>query len=629
MSDAVIIADARWLAWRPSAFATLTDRWMVWYLGDDHGLYCRLRELCPARISWGLTGERLNAIAERFTPEFVNLADSFDIADWDWWESRNLAERGPLSSTFTTECCRKILFDECLDAGGQHLFIVEAHDLAAVLLDAARRHGVPVSWIGPTALARMVSRLGRQTKAAMRFARALFRRWRRQRRVIALRRRQPAPWDRLRRCDVLFVAWTKTGDFPVSGLREVAHYMGTMPRQMRDQGVSAGYVALPLDWIEDADAINREVAATSEAAISSDDAITVRALVGAACRAVTIRARPTANTAVAGHSLDAVAAMVFRRERFDWRAVNARLMSEVGPFLARQGCRPHAILHVYENQTWEKGLRSGFRRACPGTQVAGVHQSPFSKLYLNMLPSSREIAEGYWPDVVFTHGTRSIRQLTATGAPGARVIDAGLFRQGAFLRPVSAGGGRPARRLVCATGASFQECCELVSKAAAATALRPGWDLVVNFHPAEPAPFRDGIRAFLASQPTGSAHVRFSEDPVAMLLEGANAVLYADTNAAFEGVSAGAQAINVERDHALSFDKLPDGLARRLYSAEDIAKALDDLDDATGWPDASAVQTALADCFSPMNIDTVIAALGLTGRPDSANAPAPTKVIEP
>ncbi|PIW30989.1 MAG: hypothetical protein COW30_00795 [Rhodospirillales bacterium CG15_BIG_FIL_POST_REV_8_21_14_020_66_15] len=585
-----------------------------------------MKERLSAAVSWGDTGRRLNDIAERHEDSFVNLANRFDIGDWDWWESRNLAERGPLSSTFTVECCRLILFGDCLERGGSHLFIVEVHDLADILLAEARRRGVPVRWRGPGAVRRRAERAATQGIAFLRFARAALRRAARLRRLRVLRRRHPIDWDRLRACDVLFAAWSAPDDFPDRGPRDVAHYMGALPREARAAGITAGYVALPLDWIYDADEIHRNAVASAEAAMVADDAVTTGALWRVAADAVRLRAGPKPDMAIGGQPLGTVARMVLARERFDWRAVTARLMAEIGPFLARHGCRPGAVCHVYENQTWEKGLRAGLRRALPDTRVAGVHQSPFSKMYLNMLPSQAEVAKGRWPDVVFTHGARSRRQLTSTGAPENRVIDAGLFRQGSFILNRVPGTGTH-RRLVVATGVDFQECCELVAKAAAAAG--DDWELAVNFHPSTAPSFRDGIRRFLETRGLTGPRVTFVDHSVADLLKnGADAILYTDTNAAFEGVSTGARAINVERDSAFSFDKLPDGLSRRLYTAAEIRSALGEIADDGAWPGPSEVEAALADCFSAADAAKVVAALGRAEKNASPTFSQTDKVME-
>lgn len=553
----------------------------------------------------GEAGRRLNGIAEDHIDTFVNIADQFEIGDWDWWESRNIAERGPLSSTFVTECCRMVLFGECLDDGRSHLFAIENADLAAVLRHELRKRKISYRWFGPSQLKTGIASVVAMVLNAACLAKAACRRTYRLGRLRKQRRAHPAPLDGMRTCDVLVAAWTEPGDFPRQGPREVAHYMGLLPKYLRDDGFTVGFIALPLDWIFDPNAIVEDVVESTETMILADDAVTAGALWRAVFQSATIKARPKPDFQIKGQAMGEVAKMVLARERFDWRAVNARLMSRVGPFLAEYGCRPSALCHVYENQTWEKGLRAGFRRSLPETRIFGFHQSPFSTMYLNMLPSRKELSSDRWPDKVFTHGDYSRKLLTSTGASMDRVVNGGLFRQGSFIlkrffEPDAH------RLLVVATGVDFQECCELVGKAAEAAATGE-WTLIVNFHPATAATFRQRIRDFLAQSSTETGNIKMVDDPVsALLAEGADAILYADTNAAFEGISSGARAINIERDHALSFDKLPDGVSRRVYSVDEIRAALDLLDNDSAWPGQTEITAVLDACFKAADPKSVI-----------------------
>ena len=181
--EPVILADARWLAARPDAVSGHGDQAMTaWFLGDDHGLYAALCGRLGTAVAWGDTGPRLNAIAERNLDAFVNLGDGFDVDDADWWELRNISERGPYTTTIVAECCRLILFCETAALPGRHLFIVETPDLADVLAGAAAARGLAVRRLGPGPF--------------LRRARAALRSWT----VCALPAPWAAPWDASAAC---------------------------------------------------------------------------------------------------------------------------------------------------------------------------------------------------------------------------------------------------------------------------------------------------------------------------------------------------------------------------------------------------------------------------------------------
>lgn len=588
------------------------ERSTAWYFGDDHGLYCKLRQRLPQNFAWGETGRRLNEIFEEHEDAFVNLEDGFDIDDIAWWESRNVSERGPYSTSYVVECCRSILFDRLVSEGGDLLILVEAADLATVLCTQAHRQGLRPIRLGVSWASRTIRSGIQRWSGALRFIKSACRRLLILSDLRRKRRRHPPRFSELAKCDVLFAVWTKAGDFPTNGLREQAHSMGSLPNQIRATGLTVGYIALPLDEVSDIWKIHDTVVSAHDVAILPDDTLGYQQILATAIAALRPRARPKRNCMIGRHEVGTIARMVLRREQFDWRAVNARLLSHVGEVLAAHQCRPLAVFHVYENQTWEKGFRQGFRNFLPETRTVGCHQSPVSKLYPNMVPSRAETVAGRWPDIVLTHGEHGRQVLSASGLCPDRISTAGLFREGAFLLP------KPDRtektqkvNLLCATGPGLQECRELVRKAGFA-AHQTGAHLIVNFHPLTTTGFRKSVKEFADLQCPASVDIEYSDAPIRSLLDGSiDAVLYADTNSGFEAVSSGARAINVLRDHALSFDKLPAGLSRRAYSVTDIVAAIGELSDPTRWPTAQNESALLSDCFAKFEITTVLDAAGL------------------
>ena len=329
------------------------------------------------------------------------------------------------------------------------------------------------------------------------------------------------------------------------------------------------------------------------------------------------------------YDVSEIAQMVLARERFAWRPANAALWAQAGPFLARHGIRPKAVFHVYENQTWEKGLRHGLRRALPATRIVGCQQSPFSELYPNMIPSSNELENGRWPDCVLALGRNSERKLSKV-AGAARVKVGGLMRQDSVFsipedcKPQHAS----VMRLLCATGPNYQESLELISKVHSAVASLSNVSLLINFHPLTSTRFRAGLRDFVTEKARGSAKVEFTDAPMRDLLDlGVQALFYGDTNAGFDAIAANAHAVHVGRDHNLSFDKLPNGLSRRTWTTAEIVKAIEDLRTPSAWPSFDRLADLVNDCFSAPNNSEIIKAAGLSRSPTKAGPNPETETV--
>src|SRR5262249_28665430 len=128
--------------------------------------------------------------------------------------------------------------------------------------------------------------------------------------------------------------------------------------------------------------------------------------------------------------------------------------------------------------------------------------------------------------------------------------------------------------IVCCTGIDFDEAVELATKAARATA-GLGRRLIINYHPITDDAFRAGLRAPVQqAAKRQTSHITFSTASIRELLRDAADVLYTTSAACFEAVHAGRRAIYVARDLQLDYDKLPEAIAVRCRSVEELRRVL-------------------------------------------------------
>lgn len=611
-ATAILVCDADRISDRAALEVAAAEQRTVWYFGDDHRLFTDMRENAPADVRFGDTGARLSQIFESFEPDLINLENGFRVLDQSWWETRNIAERGPHVTSFNADCCRYLLFCELLEEPGKHLVVVERPDLRRELIRTARNKGAAIINLSGKRWLEQPTQARKGLIDVLRYVRAVLRQCRR---IVLLRqgrRRYPIRIRELQKCDVLIAAWTKPGDSNVTGPRNLAHSMGLLPKMLREDGMTVGFIALPLYELATAKDIFRDVLAAHDPTLLPEDTQTVRSVFSCALRSLITGVIPKTEFKIGGHDVSGIAAMTLRREKYDWRPANASLWSSVGPFLAKHGIRPASIVHLYENQSWEKGLRIGFRKALPEARLVGCFQTPVSRLYLNIPPSPAELQGGRWPDMILCHGRSGVENLKRFGARRSDLIDSGLFRQGAFVVPWSPRARRAfPLRVLCTTGPSFQECLELALKTAMATATLDEFQVIVNFHPLTTTLFRENVERFVRTYCADHGRVTFSDEPIsAILQQGVDVVVYGDTNAGFEGVTSGARTILLKRDHAPSFDKVPGAVTRSAASVADIRNMLGKLEDDRFWPDRDQVDTAMNSCFSPINTAEILKTVG-------------------
>jgi hypothetical protein len=242
-----------------------------------------------------------------------------------------------------------------------------------------------------------------------------------------------------------------------------------------------------------------------------------------------------------------------------------RLIYNVGAGLARLGVYPGLILHLYEGQPWEKILRDGVRATRPQTKVVAVQHVPFAWTYISFFPSRRSISAGELPDLLLTTGAGYSAWFREAGVPADRLAVLGAARYEAVPRPAMPA----ARTVLCCTSIELDEAIELARKAALASqGLRIS--LIVNFHPITDDNFRSSLREALR----GLDHVTFSSRSLRELLEQVDTVLYTGSAGGFDAVQAGRVAIYVARDLALDYDPLPQDIAVRCRSVEELRELL-------------------------------------------------------
>ena len=601
----------------------------AWYFGNSYEIYCALRNRTESNIRWADCGPRLTEIAERHIEHFIDIDECFEIRNCDWWDSRNIAERGPYSTSFVLECCRLLLFEDLIDNfEGPHLFVFEEADLLLTFRRVAKRkRGARVSCLTPTPPLYPKIAL-RQCAAAARYCVTVARRLHRIRRLRHLRKQHPIRIPDIGKCDALIAAWSTLGDFKSE--RKQAHSMGKLPELLRRRDLKVGFIALPLDWIGDSQGLLEEISSSKEPVIHPDDALTWLRFLRLSIESLFLFANPKQSATWTHSSISEVARLILRRERFDTRAFNARLLGEIGPFLHKIGWRSGTLVHLYENQSWEKCLRNGFRcAAATAVRVVGCLQSPFSLLYVNFWPSKQEIQTNRWPDALLVPGSYAYDQLSRFNTPADRLAIGGLLREESFVLP-SHGTNKTAskRKIVCATGPDLQECCELAVKSASAVKSLDDVELIVNFHPLSPMDFRRRVQDLVQRQNLINSNVIFTDKPIKDLLaDGIDAVIYADTNAAFEVVSSKGKAIHINNDYTISFDKLPEGLSRQATTDRELETLISELDRASSWPDSSTVNRTLDDCFQPVDIDAILSSLSPVGDRRDSISPISNKEL--
>jgi hypothetical protein len=545
----------------------------VWFLGSSFSRFSELRTHLPSGWSMPVPGPLLNGIADRLRDLVIDLDAHIQPRGLTRlaWDASLVGERGPLASTLMLHLARFVTFVEAICQPGRHLVITDDIAFGRLLLSEAQRRAEDVGWLAPAGsfqlwdhiraagelVARSLEGLRRRASVVRRFLM-------RKAELAWLRRRYPLPLQALRRADAIVFVWGRADTFSENGPLVREFNFGRLPDLLKQAGFGVGYLAYPLTYVARFAAIANNALKAKDAVALIEDFIPWWAIIPAALSGLSLPRR-VGRLSLLGIDVTAVLRMEARRDRRLAASTEAQLLAHVGRGLARRRIRPKLLFYLYEAQPWEKMLALGMRKDMP-TRVIGVQHAPFAWNYISFFPSHRDIEDGRWPDLLLTAGRGYADWFRDAGVPPARLKPLGAVRYENIVSPPLP--REPA--VLCCTGIEFDEAVELAVKAAAATE-DTGIPLIINFHPVTDETWRTRLRDAVTKTVGALAdHVTYSVLPMRDLLEQVDVVVYTTSAACFEAVQAGRHAIYVGRDLVLDYDKLPNDIAVRCRSVDEL-----------------------------------------------------------
>jgi surface carbohydrate biosynthesis protein (TIGR04326 family) len=257
----------------------------------------------------------------------------------------------------------------------------------------------------------------------------------------------------------------------------------------------------------------------------------------------------------------------------------------IGRSLKRRGVRPKLLIHLYENQPWEKCLRAGFRAHLPETSIVAAQHSSFPELYLSFYPTRREIENGNLHDLLVTIGDEYNKRFREFSHPSGSIVAGGALRYAKFFSKADAANNitpdaleASSKAILCCTGIAYDSALELVYRALEATSELTYVRVVVNYHPATTSEFRERLKADITRfLKDGFREPEYSTLSVQQLLSQVDVVLYNISGAALEGLAMGVPAVFVGSEIGIDYDTIADvKLAQKGRSVAEIRRAIEE-----------------------------------------------------
>lgn len=552
-----------------------TGPYTILFLASSFQEFGRIRRIFPKEWPCPILAKELNETAYKLRSIIVDL-DSIlwpENEDQNMWDASLLGERGPFSSNTMLNLARMELFLTLISNPRRYLVIVDDEAFGLCMLRSAEKHGVAVGWKSSLCYPSLIDRcvmvssiiidiywiLRRRLGIVFRF---LIRKWQ----LVNFRRSRPLPINLLKDAEVLIVLWGRGKTFSSKDRLVKEYNYGQLPYLMDVEKIKKGYLIHPLTYVASYKDILNNSLETSEPVAFIEDFIPWWAILPAITVGLNFPKKLLKFT-----SSETDLSPLFRIEASKDRrlsvCVEAYLMRYVGLGLARHLINPNVVLYPYEAQPWEKLLIRGMRKFLKSVVIAGVQHVLFSKNYLSLIPSKRSLATGGFPDLILTAGYGYSKWFLEAGVAKEDILEIGALR---YENKTFINTSEKTEYVLCCTGIELDEAIELATKAVLAVkSLKI--PVLVSFHPVTDAVFHKKIYDALAIyKEYRDINIRFTSRPIKDLIQKSIAVLYTSSAVCFESIQAGKVAIYVGRDFNVDYDKLPDDIAIRCRSVNDL-----------------------------------------------------------
>ena len=524
------------------------QKWI--YFGRDIANYYRIGTVLNVHHENINAGEWINRIAREIRDEFVNFDTALCERDKHslLWQASALAERNPYSSDFFFYCCALKTVQQLRQREGERLIVVcEDFSFGRILTGqtgAVYRGCIPVwmHWGGT-----LINRTARAVLQRIWFLILMVqRKW-----ILSRYKNTGLPEVP----ETILTVWADSQTLQQEG----SVYFGQMAPMIKDIKGSLGYLCCPLSWRESYSKIVRQAKASGEWSVFPEEMLKFRDILRIIFTTLFFDVKPAGPVRVAGMDVT----RFFRDRLRQEKTKSAHMMSLryyfAGAYFKEKKRFPKRVIHLYENQAWEKCLRIGLKEASGALEIVGCQHAPFPPLYLNYFPSRFDMANRQIPDRIVTIGQCHKQIFKNHGYPdevlreGVAFRYAYLFGEKDFLKQPH----QSFRTVLAATSIDYWESFELVYKAVDYFKDKPDFRLMIKFHPqcVKAPKILSSILKYLDLEQLPS-HIEIRKDDIYPLLQETDILLYTFTAVSYEAVAQSKPVVFIQSDIWFDMDKL-------------------------------------------------------------------------
>ncbi len=600
-------------------------RWI--YFGRDVQRFFAIKQTLGETTMLN-AGVLINQIATEIRDEFINFDQHLAVDNTDLlWQATDLAERSPYTSDFFFRCCAYLAFHRILQSFDNNLLVLtEDWFLSRLMAQRARSRGFEVLQFTNSPISDHFPDLTKYTsyrlsqadhaiKSRVMFVGEFLRR----KRIIASYPRTNTFTESgaSKSVDTLLVTWVDPETFRADGLIERDTFYGELPKYLRAHGRRIGYLANPAAWVFPFEQIIQSIQSAQDWMVVPEECLGLLDVLGIVVRTLFCSWKLKSRFIIQSVDLTELLKDELVREKAKDRQCWAMQFYCIGRFLLKRNIRPPIVIHLFENQPWEKALRLGFRRYLPEVTIVGYQHAPFAPLLLSQYPSRQDLQQHQIPDRIVTLGPKWKTLLSEHGYP-EEALGIGAALRFSHLKPQRQKDLDQPRTgtntVLVAAPIGYADSFELIHKTLDALRATPEIKVLIKFHPKTGDNF---LLDRLLQSVLGSLglkdlpdHFEITERPISELLQSVAAVLHNGTSVAIEALAEGASVICVQSDLWFDMDTLAffQGASVVARTPAEILRCVRDLldqDDMAARTHSEDTRDTLEQVFSPIHEETM------------------------
>jgi hypothetical protein len=530
----------------------------------------RVLSILPDTCIREIPGKRINQIARDIQSEIVNLDQkAFSGKYYSSWLASVFAEHSVYQTDFFLNVCRAIYLVGEKKRNGPMAVVVDNPEVGQALFQVCQRAGIQSACFNLRRRSRMLN-IVRRAKAGLSgmFYALKYKIIYREKHLINFKNTR-----------VLLLNWVGPNHFSSDKRIIETNYYGRLPSWIGEDGSELTWLANPTNWLANATNISKNIKSAKDQVISLPSLVSFRTIFRSFVQWIIFPAAVNKSVTIGGVDVSPLVTLSVKEEQTLPQIIQASLYSDVAKMLHKAKINPEILVYTYENQPWEKTMLQAFRKTFPNLTIIANQSAPFAELYLSAFPSKLQWNLNNVPDKLVVIGENTRNRLIKLDALPEKVIVGGSFRidtqseKVKTLKPLGS-----LKKILVSCPMHKIDTLELACKSIESVSGLKGFELLINFHPANDKQLNDDIVAQI-KKTYDISKIRIVDVKAADLFDQIDLLLYSSSGTVFEALLAGIQCIYVGPLARLDMGKLKIGSGSIVRTTEDIRAAISYLGD--------------------------------------------------